>query len=38
MSEGVVEIQINSQPYKGINMTTQYTQAQRHHEWQPFTT
>jgi hypothetical protein len=22
MSEGVVEIQINSQPFKGINLTT----------------
>jgi hypothetical protein len=25
ISEGVVEIRINSQPYKGINLTTQYT-------------
>jgi hypothetical protein len=29
ISEGVVEIQINSQPYKGINLTTQHTQARR---------
>jgi hypothetical protein len=27
--EGVVEIQINSQPCKGINLTTRHTQAQR---------
>jgi hypothetical protein len=38
MSEGVAEIQINSQPCKGINLTTWHTQARRHHEWQPFTT
>jgi hypothetical protein len=25
MSEGVVEIQINSQPYKGINLITPHT-------------
>jgi hypothetical protein len=29
ISEGVVEIRINSQPCKGINLTTQHTQAQR---------
>jgi hypothetical protein len=29
MSEGVVEIQINSQSSKGINLTTQHTQARR---------
>jgi hypothetical protein len=29
ISEGVVEIQINSQPCKGINLTTQHTQAWR---------
>jgi hypothetical protein len=29
MSEGVTKIQINSQPYKGINLTTQNTQARR---------
>jgi hypothetical protein len=29
MSEGVVEIRINSQPCKGINLTTRHTQAQR---------
>jgi hypothetical protein len=29
MSEGVVEIQINSQPCKGINPTTRHTQARR---------
>jgi hypothetical protein len=28
MSEGVVEIRINSQPCKGINLTTRHTQAQ----------
>jgi hypothetical protein len=38
ISEGVVEIRINSQPCKGINLTTRHTQAQRHHEWQPLTT
>jgi hypothetical protein len=38
MSEGVVEIWINSHPCKDISLTTQHTQAQRHHEWQPFTT
>jgi hypothetical protein len=38
MSEGVTEIRINNQPCKGINLTTRHTQAQRHHEWQPFTT
>jgi hypothetical protein len=37
MSKGVVEIRINSQPCKGINLTTCHTQAQRHHEWQQFT-
>jgi hypothetical protein len=26
MSEGVMEIRINSQPCKGINLTTQHTQ------------
>jgi hypothetical protein len=29
MSEGVTEIQINSQPCKGINLTTRHTQARR---------
>jgi hypothetical protein len=29
MSEGVVEIRINNQPCKGINLTTRYTQARR---------
>jgi hypothetical protein len=29
ISEGVVEIRINSQPCKGINLTTWHTQAQR---------
>jgi hypothetical protein len=29
MSEGVMEIQINSQTYKGINLTTRHTQARR---------
>jgi hypothetical protein len=29
MSEGVVEIRINNQPYKGINLTTRHTQAKR---------
>jgi hypothetical protein len=29
MSEGVVEIRIDSQPCKGINLTTWHTQAQR---------
>jgi hypothetical protein len=29
MSEGVIEIRINSHPCKGINLTTQHTQAQR---------
>jgi hypothetical protein len=29
MSEGVVEIRINSQPCKGINLTTRRTQARR---------
>jgi hypothetical protein len=29
MSEGVVEIRLNSQPCKGINLTTRHTQAQR---------
>jgi hypothetical protein len=28
-SEGVVEIRINSQPCKGINLTTRHTQARR---------
>jgi hypothetical protein len=36
MSEGVVEIWINSQPCKGINLTTWHTQAQGHHECQRF--
>jgi hypothetical protein len=38
ISEGVTEIRINSQPCKGINLTTRHMQAQRHHEWQPFMT
>jgi hypothetical protein len=29
MSKGVVEIQINSQPYKGKNLTTRHMQARR---------
>jgi hypothetical protein len=29
MSENVAEIQINSQPCKGINLTTRYTQTRR---------
>jgi hypothetical protein len=29
ISEGVVEIRINSQPCKGINITTRHTQARR---------
>jgi hypothetical protein len=29
MSEGVMEIRINSQPCKGINLTTRHTQARR---------
>jgi hypothetical protein len=29
MSEGVVDIRINNQYFKGINLTTRYTQAQR---------
>jgi hypothetical protein len=29
MSEGVAEIRINNQPCKGINLTTQHTQARR---------
>jgi hypothetical protein len=29
MSEGFTEIRINSQPCKGINLTSQYTQARR---------
>jgi hypothetical protein len=29
ISEGVTEIRINSQPCKGINLTTQHTQAWR---------
>jgi hypothetical protein len=29
MSEGVVEIRINNQPYKGINLTTRHAQARR---------
>jgi hypothetical protein len=29
MSEGIAEIRINSQPCKGINLTTRHTQARR---------
>jgi hypothetical protein len=29
ISEGVAEIRINTQPYKGINMTTRHTQVRR---------
>jgi hypothetical protein len=29
ISEGVMEIRINSQPYKGINMTTRHTRAKQ---------
>jgi hypothetical protein len=29
MSEGVAEILINNQPYKGINLIARHTQAQR---------
>jgi hypothetical protein len=32
ISEDAVEIQINSQPYKGNNMTTQHTTAARANE------
>jgi hypothetical protein len=38
MPEGVAENQINSQCCKGMNLTTWHTQAQRHHESQPFMT
>jgi hypothetical protein len=38
ISEGVTKIWINSQPCKGINLTTWHTQAGGHHEWQQFTT
>jgi hypothetical protein len=34
VSKGVTEIGINSQPYKGINMTTRHTLPRGHHEWQ----
>jgi hypothetical protein len=29
MSDGVMEIQINNQPYKGINLMTHHTQTRR---------
>jgi hypothetical protein len=29
ISEGVTDVWINSQPYKGINLTTRHTQARR---------
>jgi hypothetical protein len=32
------EIWINSQPCKGINLTTRHMQARGNHEWQQFTT
>jgi hypothetical protein len=32
----ITEIQINSQPCKGINLTTWHTQAWGHREWQQF--
>jgi hypothetical protein len=38
ISEGVVEIRINTQPCKGINLTTRHTRSEGHHEWQPFMT
>ncbi len=38
ISEGIVEIRINSQPCKGINLTTRHTRARGHHEWQQFMT
>jgi hypothetical protein len=38
ISEGVMEIRICNQSWKGINLTTWHTQAQRHHEWQQFMT
>jgi hypothetical protein len=34
MSMGVMEIRINSQPCKGINLITRHMQARGHHEWQ----
>jgi hypothetical protein len=34
----ITKILINSQPCKGINLTTWHTQARGHHEWQQFTT
>jgi hypothetical protein len=34
----IVEIWINSQPCKGINLITWHVQAQGHRKWQPFTT
>jgi hypothetical protein len=37
MSEGVVEIRINSQLCKSINLTTRNTQTQRHQEWHDMT-
>jgi hypothetical protein len=36
ISEGVAEIRIDNQHFKGINLTTRHTQARRHHEWQQF--
>jgi hypothetical protein len=39
ISESIVEIQINNQPYMGINLTnTTYARLQTSHIWQPFTT
>jgi hypothetical protein len=35
--EDVAEIQINSQPCKGNNLTTRYTRTMRANEWPPFT-
>jgi hypothetical protein len=37
ISEDVTEIQINSQPCKGNNMTTQHTRATKANEWLLFT-
>jgi hypothetical protein len=36
ISEGVVEIRINSQPCKGNNLTTRHTGAPKENKWPPF--
>jgi hypothetical protein len=36
ISEGVAEIQINSQPCKGNNLTTQHTRVTKENKWPPF--